>query len=258
LEGHPLENAVFTSLALFTALGMRYSVVTKAILTGIFLTSLVAFGGRASLVVSVVSLTLWAIPQLIHTLRERRSLVRMLAMAAAAIAMPVLVVGGLYAAINSGMGERIAAHAHWDDSASTRWSVFQTLEYMKDEELVFGASTDRILEITYRYGQATGSKGIENPWVMMFLQMGGLLYPFWLALMVAFAWKLMRGNPLGLKLVVFNYFLIASTFVSFGTKDSMYPIMVFAVVCASRSLATAAVPLPRASSSFKPFAVGAV
>jgi hypothetical protein len=173
-EGHPLENAMFTSLAVFTALGMRYAAVTKAALVIIFFTSLVAFGGRAALAVSIISLIFWAIPHAVNAFRERRSLGRMLATAAAIVAMPVLLIGGLYGVLSSTLGERIAAHAHWDESADTRRHVLKPIEYMNDAELFFGLSPHRLESITERLDQTTGARGIENPWVLMFIQVGGI------------------------------------------------------------------------------------
>ena len=143
-EGHPLQNAVFTSLALFTAMAMRYPAVIKAALVVVFLISLVAFGGRAGLAVSLFSLTIWAVPLAIKTFRERRSLLQTLVTAAAVVAAPFLAVGGLYVALNSSMGERIATHSHWDNSAGARLLVLKPLDYMTDGELAFGLSPRRL------------------------------------------------------------------------------------------------------------------
>ena len=237
LRGHPLANAAFTSFALFIALGLRWPTIVKTLFAAVFVTSLVAFGGRASLAISVFGLVLLGIIRIVRMIASRNlSLLQALLAVAAVLVAPVCVFGGLYMAIHSGMGERLAASAHWDQSADVRELAPLALQYMTDEELVFGASSTRIVEIGERINQKYPLAIIENPWILMFMNLGGVFFVFWLAATLLFVRQLLEGRPLPHKLAVLGYFAIASTFNSFGTKDQMYPIMVSVTVCAARAV----------------------
>ena len=150
-------------------------------------------------------------------------MLRAIGMAAAAIVAPVCLIAGLYVAINSEMGERIAQYASLDDkSAATRALSLLAVGYLRDEELVSGVSTARIEDITTEMSQHYPLVYIENPWVLMCMHLGVVVFPVWVAATVAFFWRLVRHQPFALKLAVINYFLIASTFNSFAVKNSMY------------------------------------
>lgn len=56
LLGHPLSNAMFTTVAVYVAMGMRFSVIAKSVMLAIFLASLVAFGGRGGFGLTVIGL----------------------------------------------------------------------------------------------------------------------------------------------------------------------------------------------------------
>jgi len=150
--------------------------------------------------------------------------------------IPVCLTGGLYALIHSSMGERILAHAQWDASAHSRALAFMVFDYTKADDIIFGMSTDRIMEIAYRMNLAVPLSDIENPWLLMFMYLGIIAFPFWLLATLAFIYKLMQGKSLALKLAVLAYFITASTSNSFGRKDSTYLIMVCAVICAARAI----------------------
>ena len=164
------------------------------------------------------------------------SLLQSILAVAAVLIAPVCVFGGLYMAIHSGMGERLAASAQWDQSAHARELAPLVFQYMTDEELIFGVSNTRIVEITDRINQKYPLAIIENPWILMFMNLGGVFFVFWLAATLLFVRQLLKGRPLPHKLAVLGYFAIASTFNSFGTKDLMYPIMVSVTVCAARAV----------------------
>ena len=238
--GHPLNNAMFTSAALFVALALRIRVAIKGIIAAVFLTSLVAFGGRGGLAFSVVAcLAYFLITSLAALYRGRLTLAQVFLLLAALVAVPAVVLGGGYLLVTSSMGERIATHARLDDeSAEGRHLALLAFDYLRGGEMVFGVSQDRIKDITYRLHLAVPLSDIENPWILMFMTLGGLMFPFWLAATLGFIWRLMRGQPWALKLAVLSYFLVASTSNSFGRKDSTYLIMVSAVICAARVLAS--------------------
>ena len=239
--GHPLNNAMFTSVALFVALALRLPTPVKWLCTGLFLTSLVAFGGRIGLLYSVVGSLLYGFIAVLTLFRRGHlGIAQRLLLLSTTLVVPFIVLGGLYLLVNSSMGERLAGHAKWDESADTRRLAWYALDYMTDVERIFGASPERIVDIAYRIGLALPISDIENPWILMYMNLGAIMFPFWAVGLAAFLWKLMRDRPLALKMAVLGYFVVASTSNSFGRKDSIYLIMVSAVTCAARML----LPLP--------------
>jgi hypothetical protein len=237
--GHPLSNAMFTSVALFVLMGIRLHPLLKAGLLAVFLSSLVAFGGRGGLGFSVIGLIPIGLAEARDFLsRGNATMPRLFLVLLAAIAIPVAVLGGLYFLITSDIGARLLAFSSMqDDSAQGRWLAFKVFDYMTDEEMLCGIGAERIEDLTYRMGLHLPVSDIENPWVLMLVHLGAIMFPIWLAFTLAFISRLTLGQPLGLQLAVLTYFITASTSNSFGRKDSNYAIMVCAVVAASRSLA---------------------
>ena len=231
LEGYPLTNAAFTTVALFVAMGLHYSPPLNLLLIMAFVMSLVAFGGRVALAVAVSGLLLLGLHKIIGLFSSGRMTPRT---AAIAIIAPVLLLGGVYLTVHSGMGERIAMHTEWDESADSRQLALAAPDYMSEEEIVFGVSNARIEDITARMGQHMKLLYIENPWLLMFMHLGAVAFPVWLLATFAFVRRLINDQPFALMLTATSYFLIASTFNSFASKEAVYLIMVSAVVCASR------------------------
>lgn len=235
LRGHPLNNAVMTALACFIVIDIRYQVWLKGLLLTLFLISLVAFGGRASLLFTTLGLFFLGGITVMRQFGERRiTLLQAILLAAGLMIIPAVIIGGLYFAINSGMGERIAAHAHWDDSAQSRQLAFLVFNYLSRDDILFGINAQRIIDLSYVMNLSIPLSDIENPWLLMLLTLGALTFPFWFAATAAFVYTLIKGMPWGIKFSVLIYFAIASTANAFGRKDSTYLITVCAAMCAAR------------------------
>ena len=222
LLGHPLNNAMFTAIALCVVLAMDYRGWLKALLTVLMLVSLVAFGGRAALLFSTIAVLLRGASMLRRNMLSHKLML---------LTAPILLIGGLVVVIQSPIGARIAAHGLWDASAHSRFLAPIVLDFMKPEEMIFGVSMDRIMEITARVNQVVPISYIENPWLLMFMALGAVMFPLWLAATLAFARRLLRGQSLAGQLTVWAYFITASTSNSFGRKDSVYLIMACVVTC---------------------------
>src|SRR6185436_18717080 len=112
--GHPLVNAMFTAFALCIAIAMPYARWLKGLLILIFITSLVAFGGRAALMISVLGVLTLGLFSLKRVLFKRElTLMKLLVIITAVLVVPVLLAGMLYLTIYSSMGERIAKNLLW-------------------------------------------------------------------------------------------------------------------------------------------------
>lgn len=237
LLGHPLNNAMFTSVALFIALAVPLKPLPKTALVALLLASLVAFGGRAAMTYSVVAFFFYSSVMLLRLIRSKKMTTRQTFLVSAlVIVVPVCLIGGLFGLLQTSLGERLVTHAKWDESANSRFIVFEVFNYLSTPEILLGVSAERIIDVAYRMNLQIPLSDIENPWILMLLNMGLLLYPFWLAVTFALIGKLMWKQPLALKLAVIAYFTIASTSNSFGRKDSIYVITVCIAVCTATLL----------------------
>lgn len=234
LRGHPLNNAMFTALALFILLACRWGRIFTLMLVMLFFIALVAFGGRAALAYSVFACSLYGAIQLWRWFNAQAlTPLRWLQLFALLLLVPAGCFLLLYGALETPLGARILAHGLWDESAKARQVAPLALQYMKQDELWFGVSMPQTLIIVARLNQIAPLASIENPWLLMFMMLGGIVFPVWLVATLAFARRLMRHQPLALQLAVLGYYVIASTSNSFGRKDSTYLIMVCAVLCAT-------------------------
>lgn len=237
LRGHPLNNAMFTAVAIFVALGMRYARILKLLIVLVLMASLIAFGSRAGLAFSSVALLVYIVFEVRAVLAKRQiSMQQGFLLAAAAILIPACFLGGLYVLIMSPIGERIAATWGWEQSAASRFLAFHALHLLSPQEMLTGISAERIIAVTDQMRMTLPLSDIENPWLMMFMNLGLVMFGFWFVATFAFVVSLLRGRPLALQIAVLAYFVVASTSNSFGRKDSTYLIMVCAVTCAARSL----------------------
>jgi hypothetical protein len=237
LMGHPLNNAMFTSVAVCIALAIPIKLYQKITILALLMTALVAFGGRAGITFSVLAILFYSLVNLLQLVRSRTlNTKQALMITSMAILIPVCLFGGLYLLLQTNLGERLVTHAQWDESADSRFIAFDIFEFLSFQELLFGVSAERIVEIAYRMNLIIPLSDIENPWLLMLLNIGLILFPFWLFMTLVFIGRLMWKQSFAIKLAVLAYFVTASTSNSFGRKDSIYVIMVCIVLCTSTLL----------------------
>ncbi len=106
---------------------------------------------------------------------------------------------------------------------------------MSPQEWWLGVSLNRESEIAYLLSHGLGAD-IENPWILMFMFLGAIGFAVWLIGLAIFVARLVRGVPLAYVLAVVSYYVVGSTSNSFGRKDSIYCIMVGAVICGTAQL----------------------
>jgi hypothetical protein len=121
-----------------------------------------------------------------------------------------------------------------DESAEVRLWSLRVFNYMSPADILFGVDGDQIETITSYAGVSAPSTDIENPWILMLLFLGAILFPIWLMALIACVWRLMSGASPAIKIAIIVYFLIASMSNSFGRKDPMYAILAGIVVCVKR------------------------
>jgi hypothetical protein len=235
--GHPLTNASFTAVAMFVLLALRMPSVAKGTILLVMLSSLVAFGGRSSLGISMVGLTVLGVINVRNyfTSNARRTVLQMMLLVLGIVLIPLTCIILLYGALHSGMGERLMAYRSLtDDSAGVRLMAFDVFGQMTPADMIFGLDGDRIAAIGSHTGLANPMSDIENPWVLMFMFLGMIMFSVWLCGLAACIWRLMAGASPALKIAVVEYFVIASASNSFGRKDPVYFILAGIVVCVKR------------------------
>jgi hypothetical protein len=234
--GHPLTNVSFTVMSLFVLLGVRMPTALKAVILLVMLSSLVAFGGRSGLISCVIGLAMLGTTETVrYFATTRMTVLRLTLVLLAILIVPVVCIGLLYVTLHSGMGARLMAYSSLqDESASVRVLAFKVIDYMTPTDIIFGLDGQRIAELGYHAGVSDPTSDIENPWILLFMFFGAIMFTLWTAGWLGCMWRLMAGADLALKLAIIEYFVVSSTSNSFGRKDPVYMILAGIVVCAKR------------------------
>lgn len=214
---HPLSGALVTSMALFMVLGMGLRGWRVVALFGIFVIGLMSFGGRGALATTLLILSAAALFQLTSGLATRRLNVGFLgAFIAGVFLLPALLV---LLTTMTDIGLRVTTHLYLDESADVRIVQWRILSLLNVHDLLFGASADRIGLLKNQIGLTGVGIDIENPWLLTFLSLGVIGFPFLVASLFLFLWHLGRrvNTPIGW-LIVIATLLICSTNNSLGRK----------------------------------------
>lgn len=219
LLGHPLQNAVVTGAFIlclasggcrWLPTGIRILLVTVATL------SMAAFGGRASLVLTVAGLVAFAGGAAArHLLSGRRLPHRRLALAF--IAAPFLAMG-VVLVIESGIFSKLIER-FVDDQGSAKarvvmWDMFDPLSWT---DILFGPdpavvrTTQRLLGIEL---------GIESFWVAISLDYGLIVASGLFLGLGLLSWRLIASRRPGAASVLLFYFAVASTSTGLSSKTT--------------------------------------
>jgi hypothetical protein len=143
---HPLTGALATAMAALMVLGMGMRWRRVVVLLAIFAIGLLAYGGRAALVTTILMLTSAALFQLAAGLATRRLNVGFLG----AFIGSVFVLPALFILLVSttGIGDRIMTHLYLDDSAQVRIVQWRVLGHLNLKEVLLGVPIDRVNSLT--------------------------------------------------------------------------------------------------------------
>lgn len=221
---HPLTGAFATALAVFMVLGMGMRWRRVVLLLGIFIIGLLAYGGRAALVGTGLMLAAAALFQLASGLATRRLNVGFFgAFIASVFVLPALFI---LLVSTTGVGDRFMTHLYLDDSAEIRLVQWGVLGHLNFNEALLGVPLDRVNKLKELIGLTGVGVDIENPWLLMFLGLGLVGFPFFVASLFLFLWHLGRraDTPVGW-LIIMAMLLICSTSNSLGRKTPDLVIM---------------------------------
>jgi hypothetical protein len=188
LLGHPLANALASGtyvLALATGGGRDLPKWLTPLVIGLQLLGMTAFGGRTSLVLTLLILTLLGVFHLAMFLRDAR--VNPLSASLFFLTLPA-VTGVLTLAISGGFFDRLVGRFIDDNgSASARISMLQMFDYFSWEGIIFGPDPSLVSPLQYLLGI---EYGIESFWIGFIVQNGLVVSFLFFIALGAFSWRL--------------------------------------------------------------------
>ncbi len=226
LFDHPLTGALMMMMALTLAPEAKpWRLAYQALIWA----ALVAFGGRMALGVALLTAGIGVAAQGWRLLlsRDPRATWALLLAGAGAVGVVALLAGALAA----GLGDRLVAHMYWDESAQVRLAQWQILGRLSPWQALFGTPREDLLRLLNALRLDTGVQVIENFWLLMFVTLGALGFPLFVASLVALlAWCWRRTGPSGRALLV-GALVVASSSNSLGRKSTLLVCLVATTAC---------------------------
>ena len=207
LYPHPLTGAMATAFGLFLALDTKLRFRTAALCIGIFAVGLLGFGGRAALGVTIGLIVVRVAITLTRDFLHGRINTRLLG----TILLAVCFLGPLttFLLTETPVGERIAARAYYDDSAEVRSDQWQVLSKVNTHQALYGTP---VSDLALIYEQV-GLTGVENPFILIFLNLGILGSPILILGLIIYFLYLRQAYPES------GWLLLASALILFSSNS---------------------------------------
>ncbi len=207
LYTHPLTGAMATAFGLFLAIETKLRFRTAAICVGTFAVGLLGFGGRAALVITVGLIAVRVVITLARDFLNGRINGRLLG----TILIAVCLLGPLttYLLTETPVGERIAARAYYDESAEVRADQWQVLSKISTQQALYGTPVPDLALIYEQVGLA----GVENPLLLVFLNLGIIGSPILVLGLVIYFLYLRQAYPQS------GWLLLAAAFIFFSSNS---------------------------------------
>jgi hypothetical protein len=231
--GHPLGNALLTGcytliVAVSDRCHLRNGLAPVVIL--VQLAGLVSFGGRASLVVTVLLLGVILGAAFVRVLAgapvSRRG------MAVVLISIPFAVVGLVIVAQSGFFDQMLQRFVDDNGSAQARIAMLEMFRYVTLTDLILGPDPAYMWNLQLRLGI---EYGIESFWISFLFQNGAIISAvFFAALGGLTALLIVKTRPSTSIIFVYFYF-VASTSVSMSAKTPLFGMLVFMICVMMRS-----------------------
>jgi hypothetical protein len=243
LLGHPLTASGVVAayvLALVFRPALCPPILVRLPLIAVSLASLMAFGGRTSLVTVLFILACAAAFQVFRMLRGGR--VPLLAVVAA-ICLIFAIVAVVLVALDSGIFDKMLLRFSSDKgSASTRFATFSLLLHFHWHELVLGPSPVRGAALQNMYGLRFG---IEDFWVASIVQFGIVSTTLLTIGLAGLFAEILKRATSAAWLILLLIIIIAASAVSFSSKNiQLAQFVVLITLLLPRERLAAAVPRP--------------
>ena len=192
--GHPIATGAICCIAMISCRHVVTNTITKRTILAILLFQVSMCGVRGALAVA----TIVFLSDIIAPQKRTMRVVAYDMLVLLAVLFTVLIFESL------GVFDRILARGVWDDSAASRFDIFNIFSIMSDNEFWLGTSPERIL----MYAQSLNQSRIENSFVVGVYQCG------FISSIVLFAAIFLYFLKPSLKS---SNFLILLVFIVFGT-----------------------------------------
>ncbi len=231
LYDHPLTGSMVSLIGFIMGFRIhRYFVrlTYQLLLFG----ALIAFGGRVALLTALIIVVWLPGRKAAVSLLQRKTSLVMVLLTSVFIAAAVLI-GGVMA-IESGLGVRLRNHFYWDPSAQVRMAQWEILGHLDLEQWLVGCARPDLLRQVNMLFLTYGVEVIENFWLLMFISLGVLGFPFFVAGFVALLVSCWRQSNYHGRMMIVLVMLVASTSNSLGRKSPLLVLMVAALSVLSR------------------------
>ena len=217
LLGHPLTASGVVG-AYVLALALRPAICPPLLLRlpliAFCLGSLMAFGGRTSLVTVLAVIALIGAFEAFHLMRGRRT-----RLPATILAICVLFAAGavIFAALSLGIFDKMLLRFSSDKgSALARFATFDLLSHFDWHELILGPNPVRVNALQAQLGL---NFGIENFWISSIVQFGLIHTGLLTVGLICFFVELLRRSSRAAWAIVLLIVVIAASSVSFSSKN---------------------------------------
>jgi hypothetical protein len=211
---HPLNAALITSMAVYLLYAMRLRFILAAPIFGMLLLSMLAFGGRTALGVTLILSILTAAYLLFRGLLQKSlKLDFVLSISFALVFVPLIIA---IVATQTTIADRIMDNLYYDDSAAVRATQWEVLRYLNLRNWLFGIPHVDLEILKYQISLGGKDTDIENCWLLMFLNLGGIGFLVFLVILGAFTVHLGRQSG-----SMFGWLMIISSMVIDSTSNSL-------------------------------------
>ncbi|MBL8589041.1 MAG: VpsF family polysaccharide biosynthesis protein [Methylobacteriaceae bacterium] len=224
LLGHPLSNALTTGVYLITLSlggGRDLPAPLRAVALALCLASMIAFGGRASLVLSLAIMGAVFAARCVGVLRGGRVDLRVVA--ALAALTPIVAVGltELYAA--GFFDQMLERFVNDRGSAKARLIMFGLFRALSWPEVLFGPDLGKIQALQNLEGV---EYGLESFFIAYILTYGLIVSLFFFVGLAFFCREIVRASrPVAIAPLMF-FFTVAATSVSLSAKTTTFGMLV--------------------------------
>ncbi len=217
LYPHPLMAACVTSMGVWLLLSMRLRPWLSGVAIALLAAGLFSFGGRATLLITLGAVVVAGVIFLLIKLVNRTlTPVILTSTLLAVLLLPLLLV---LLGSQTSIGNRVVTHFYVDDSVMVRAQQWDVLDLLDMREVLFGTTRERVDQMSAQIGLISAHSGIENPWLLLFLNLGIInLIPFLFGLSMFLVYLARRGGWPNGWVLIGSYLAVASTNNSLGTK----------------------------------------
>jgi hypothetical protein len=217
LLGHPLTASGIVGayvLALVLRPAICPAILVRLPLIALCLGSLMAFGGRTSLVTVLAAIGLVGGFEALGLMRGKRT---QLPATIVAICVLFAAVAIIFAALNLGLFDKMLLRFSSDKGSTlARYATFSLLSHFDWQELILGPNPVRVNALQAQLGL---NYGIENFWISCVVQFG-IIHTVLLTIgLVCFFVELLRRSNRAVWAVVVLIVVIAASSVSFSSKN---------------------------------------